>query len=88
MALGCTVVNTGGPAGIPSALMQMPTLVCRMAGWELARTRAAGTIHCTRMHGWGLPGGTVNAHPTIKNWSAMVATDIPFTMTRASLEMI
>ena len=73
---------------MPSALKQMPTLVWRITGWEFAITLTAGTVHCTRMQGCGLPGGTVKAQPTIRNWSAMVATISPPTSTRASDEMI
>ena len=51
----------------------MPTLDWRITGCEFAITLTAGTVHCTRTQGCGLPGGTVNAQPTIVNWSAMVA---------------
>jgi hypothetical protein len=78
----------GGPPGIDSALRQMPLLVCNSAGWPMTITRAAGTSHCTRMHGWGFPGGTVNAQPATVLVSLIVATAIPLTITRVFEEMV
>src|SRR5262245_52312009 len=88
MTRGCVAATIGGPPGICSALWQRPALVCRIAGWPLTTTRAAGVSHCTFTHGCGLPGGTVKAQPAIGKVSPIVATGWPLTRTRVLVGIV
>src|SRR5437660_1573951 len=72
----------GGPWGACSGFKQRPTLLSSSGGNPLTRTRVAPTNHWTRRQGCGT-AATLNTQPATNDVSAIVATGIPLTSTRA-----